>query len=385
MSILHLDLDDFLASLEQLRNPSLRNRPVLVGAGIVASCSAEARRFGCRAGMPLPQALRLCPQAVVREPDPHAASCFAEAAWTIARRRLPALESWTGEAEGELDAAEPGHPLRIGRELRLEILERTGLRVAVGLASNRLVARLAAKSARPDGVAWVAPGAEEDFVADRPVGDLPGVSPATGALLREMNLLKVGDLRPLSPEVLEALLGPEGPHLHESCRGREPHHAPPRELPGSLHRGTDLREPTADPVRARAVVQDLAGRALAGLRRLGAEARRLQLRVRLADGSGDEAARGLEGALESELPAAARELVDRLLLRRAPFARVELGLLQFRPARPRERFARFHAALDAIREGVAGSALLAGGSIGLLGAPPWARRGLAIGAPGSTR
>ena len=139
-TILHLDVDAFFASVEQLKNPRLRGKPVVVGNGVIASCSYEARRYGLRAGMPLRQAQRLCPHATFLDGNQHTYSCFAEAVWEVARRWLPAMETFLDDAVGDLTGTDAllGHPLGVGRELRREVLEKTGLRITVGIGANRM-------------------------------------------------------------------------------------------------------------------------------------------------------------------------------------------------------------------------------------------------------
>ncbi|MBI4564949.1 MAG: DNA polymerase IV [Planctomycetes bacterium] len=379
-TILHLDIDAFFASIEQLKNPYLRGKPVIVGAGVIASCSYEARRYGCRAGMSLRQALRLCPHAIILEGNQHTYACFTEAIWEIARRWLPEMETYLDEAYGDLAGTEKlfGHPRRVGEELKREILERVGLRVTVGIGANRMVAKMAGKSAKPDGLAFVPWGEEEAFVADRPVGDLPGVGPATEAMLREMNLLKVRDLRALSREVFKAMLGKNGLHLYERCRGRDTRPVHEREIPTTISRETSVHRPTGDAAEIRAFLQYLAERALRTIRKLGLVTRAVRVRVRYEDARGEEAGQTLDRAtdVDEEVLPVIWKCLDRVFTRRVNLTHMGVVFSKFAVADPQAelfetvrdaRLSRLHAAVDAIRDRFGHSAVTAGASIALLG------------------
>jgi DNA polymerase-4 len=397
-SILHLDIDAFFASVEQLKNPRLRGKPVVVGNGVIASCSYEARRYGLRAGMPLRQARRLCPHAAFLDGNQHTYSCFAEAVWEIARRWLPSMETYLDDAYGDLTGTEAllGHPLGVGRELRREVLEKTGLHITVGIGANRMVARLASKSVKPDGLAFVEGGQEDRFLADRPVGDLPGVGPATGALLREMNILKVRDLRVLSPEVLDAMLGKNGLHLYERCRGRDTRPVHEREIPHTISRETSLHRPATDEAEIRAFLQYLAERAMRTVRKLGLVTRALAVRVGYEDGQAGDASATLPRAsdVDDEALPAVWECLERSLTRRVGVIRLGVTLSKFAVADPQAelfesagdpRRVRLHAALDEIRDRYGHAAVVAGPSIELLGRMPQNSRGYVLRCPSLTK
>src|SRR5688572_5867434 len=343
-SILHLDIDAFIASVEQLKNPRLRGKPVVVGNGVIASCSYEARRYGLRAGMPLRQARRLCPHAAFLDGNQHTYACFAEAVWEICRRWLPSMETYLDDAYGDLTGTDAllGHPLGVGRELKREVLEKTGLCVTIGVGANRMVARLASKSVKPDGLAFVAWGEEDAFLADRPVGDLPGVGPATGALLREMNILKVRDLRALSPEVLDAMLGKNGLHLYERCRGRDTRPIHEREIPHTISRETSLHRPAGDEAEVRAFLQYLAERAMRTVRKLELVTRGVAVRVGYEDGRTEEATATLPRGtdVDGEALPVAWECLERAFARRVGVIRLGVTLSKFGAADPQAELFR---------------------------------------------
>ena len=234
--VLHLDIDAFFASVEQLRDPRLRGRPVIVGTGVIASCSYEARRHGLEAGMSLAEARRRCPRAVVvagHAPTYHA---FAERVFEVCRALAPAVDAYLDDAYLDLAGTERLYPdlAALGADLRSRARAATGLTVTVGGGTSRMVARLAGRGAKPDGLAVVPPGAEEAFLRDRPLADLPGIGPRTAALLESMGLETVADLRAAGAGPLARLLGAAGRILHERAWGRDTRPVEPREVPRSL-------------------------------------------------------------------------------------------------------------------------------------------------------
>ena len=148
-TILHVDIDAFFASVEQLLDPRLKGRPVIVGAGVIASCSYEARRCGLGAGMPLSEARRRCPEAVILEGHEKIYRAFAGRIFDICRRIAPAVETYLDEACCDLSGTERLHGgdlLNAARLLKELVRREVGLPVSVGLGSNRMVAKLAGKS-----------------------------------------------------------------------------------------------------------------------------------------------------------------------------------------------------------------------------------------------
>src|SRR5258708_29543770 len=228
--ILHVDIDAFFAAIEQQRDPRLKGKPVIVGAGVIASCSYEARRYGLRAGMRLSEARRLCPHAVFLEGHAQIYRCFAEDIFARCREFSPAVETYLDEAYCDLSGTTRLHGDVLDQAARLKraILEATGLTVTCGIGPNRMLAKLAGKTVKPDGLARVVAAEAEAFLTARPIEQLAGVGHAHAQTLRSMNLRTIGELRALSPQVLEALFGAPGHLLYERCRGRDtaPVHEP---------------------------------------------------------------------------------------------------------------------------------------------------------------
>jgi len=379
--ILHVDVDAFFASVEQLLIPSLRDRPVVVGSGVIASCSYEARRFGLHAGMPLGQARKLCPSAVILAGDQSIYRCFADQVWAVCRRYTAELETYLDEAYGDATGVPLGaseDPAAMGRRLQQRVRDEVGLPVSVGLAANRMLAKIASASAKPGGVAWVRPGQAEAFLAPLPVEKLLGVGPKTAAMLYDLNVRTIADLRGLDRQVLRAMFGRRGEVLHERCRGRDVAEAAARPMPRTLSRETTFHRPTCDPREVRGMLRYLLERAMRSVRRAGLLAGAVELALRYDDWKHQAASRTLPSptGIDEEVFAVVADLLARLHRRRVALRQVGIVLSRFArgpdrgglfelPSRARRR--SLHAAVDAIRDRWGHAAVVTGESAELLG------------------
>ncbi len=379
--ILYLDLDAFFASVEQLKTPSLRGKPVVVGTGCIASCSYEARRFGLSAGMSIRQARRLCPGAVVLPGDQRAYQAFGERVFDLCRDLSPAVETYLDEAYCDLTGTLRlnGDARGAARELKSRIRAETGLSATVGIARNRMIARLAAGSVKPDGLGVIEPGSEEAFLVGRPVRDLPGVGWKTARLLSKLNVDTVADLREVPRFALRRLLGRLGDVLYERCRGRDTRVVAEREIPKSISRETTFHRPTADGAEIGGMLYYLTERAARFLRTRGLEARTVAVRIRHSDLRGAAASETLAQptALDPVLFHLAARLLRTVWKRRVGLRQVGVRLERVSPAAPSQmdllneasdaRQRRMVDGLDGIRSRYGHSAVVVGRSLHLLG------------------
>jgi len=379
-TILHIDVDAFFASVEQLLIPALRGRPVLVGSGCIASCSYEARRFGLHAGMSLRRAMRLCPHAV-RVPGQYPIyRCFAEAVWAVCRRYVTDLETYLDEAYGDATGtlALHGDPQALGRRLQQAVRDEVHLPVTIGLGANRMLAKVASHHGKPGGVVWIRPGEEEPFLAPLPVERLPGVGRKTAHMLADMSVHTVEDLRSLPRASLRALLGRRGEVLYERCRGRDDEAARPSDVPKSLSRETTFHKPTSDPAEIHGMLHYLLERAMRAMRRHGLLTRTVQLTLRYDDWKQRDIARTLPEptAADEDVIEAVLDLLRRLHNRRVALRHVGIVLSRFRPAAmqttlfdpPRQaKVRRVYRAIDSIRGRWGHAAVVTGKSLELLG------------------
>jgi DNA polymerase-4 len=225
-TILHADLDAFYASVEQRDDPTLRGRPVIVGAGVVLAASYEARALGVRTAMGGSQARRLCPHAAVVPPRMSAYSEASKAVFEIFEDMSPLVEALSiDEAFLDVRGLEriKGTPLQIAVALRRAVRERVGLPITVGVARTKFLAKVASGVAKPDGLLMVPPSAELAFLHPLPVERLWGVGKVTSHKLREHQLTTVGQVAALSQASLVELLGrASGRHLHALAHNRDP-------------------------------------------------------------------------------------------------------------------------------------------------------------------
>jgi DNA polymerase-4 len=225
-SILHADLDSFYASVEQRDDPSLRGRPVIVGAGVVLAASYEAKAFGVHAPMGNAAARRLCPHAVVLSPRFDAYSAASKAVFEVFDNTSPLVEGISID-EAFLDVAglrrTAGRPLEIARKLRRDVRDEVGLAITVGIARTKFLAKVASGVGKPDGLLLVEPDRELEFLHALPVERLWGVGPVTAAALRRRGIAKVGEVALLDEGALVAMLGKgSGRHLHALAHNRDP-------------------------------------------------------------------------------------------------------------------------------------------------------------------
>ncbi len=225
-SILHADLDSFYASVEQRDNPKLRNRPVIVGEGVVLAASYEAKAYGVRSAMNSGQARMLCPHAMVVPPRMEAYSEASKATFAVFDDFTPLVEALSPD-EAFLDVSGAskliGSPTHIAGELRTRVLADVGLAISVGVARTKFLAKVASAQAKPDGMIVVEPDRERAFLHPLPVEVLWGVGPVTSAKLRGHGVETVGDLAAAGGAELQGLLGPHaGRHLRALAHNRDP-------------------------------------------------------------------------------------------------------------------------------------------------------------------
>lgn len=209
-SILHADLDSFYASVEQRDDPTLRNRPVIVGGGVVLAASYEAKAYGVRTAMGGREARRLCPHAIVVPPRMAAYSQASRAVFEVFHDTTPLVEPLSvDEAFLEVSglARISGTPVQIGAQLRSAVRERVGLPITVGIARTKFLAKVASQEAKPDGLLLVPPDRELAFLHPLPVRRLWGVGAKTADKLRIHGVHTVADVAELSETTLGSIVG----------------------------------------------------------------------------------------------------------------------------------------------------------------------------------
>ncbi len=229
--IFHVDLDAFYASVEQLDNPNIKGKPVIVGArpgsrGVVSSCSYEARRFGIRSAMPISQAYRKCPQAVFLPGRMERYLQVSDHVMSILESYTPVFRQISiDEAFLDLSGTKRlyGPPLALADTIKKQIFEETGLILSVGIAPNKYLAKLASEYGKPDGLTMVKPGEEILFLDKLQLKDLWGVGKKTLSRLLELNIRSVKRLREIPEDILRSMMGEAcGRYLYNAARGKDP-------------------------------------------------------------------------------------------------------------------------------------------------------------------
>jgi len=279
-SIIHLDMDAFFASVEQLDHPEFRGKPVVVGAdpkggagrGVVAASSYEARPFGIRSAMPISQAYRLCPTAVFVRPRHDRYTEMSERIFAILREYTDLVEPLSiDEAFLDLTASQRlfGPAEAIGRTLKARIRSELGLVASIGLAPNKFLAKVGSDLGKPDGFVVVAPGQERAFLDPLPISRLWGVGPKTEARLRRLGFQTIGQLAGTRAEVLEEALGQAGRELWDLANGRDDRPVEPEQDAKSIGAEHTFSEDTADLAVIRRTLLELSDKVGSRLRQEG--------------------------------------------------------------------------------------------------------------------
>src|SRR6476620_4501243 len=223
----HVDMDAFFVSVEELYDPSLIGKPVVVGGrpnerGAVSAASYAARKFGVHSAMPLRTAYKLCPQAIFVDGHPTRYRECSQKVFEVLRSFSPLVEMASiDEAYLDMTGTERLHgpPLRAAHRLHQKVKTETKLNCSIGIAASRLVAKISSDQAKPNGVLWVIPGSEAAFLAPLDVRKVPGVGKVTEKNLHSYGIRKVGDLARLDERFLEQRFGKWGMALAGKSRG----------------------------------------------------------------------------------------------------------------------------------------------------------------------
>jgi DNA polymerase IV len=226
-TIFHVDMDAFFVSVEELFDPSLKGKPVVVGGkanqrGVVSAASYEARKFGVHSAMPLRKAAKLCPHAIFLEGNPKRYRELSRKVFDVLNQFSPKVEMASiDEAYLDVTGTERllGRPMKSARNLHDQVKRDTGLNCSVGIATSRLLAKVASDQAKPHGMLWVPPGVEAAFLAPLDVRKIPGVGKKTEERLATYGIHRVGDLARLDEKFVESLLGKWGLALVGKAHG----------------------------------------------------------------------------------------------------------------------------------------------------------------------
>jgi DNA polymerase-4 len=291
-TLAHLDLDAFFAAVEELEDPSLRTRPLVVGGdphgrGVVATANYVARRFGIRSAMSSAEALRRCPEVVFVRPRHTLYRQYSQAVWAAVAEVVPRVER-TGLDEGYLDLGSViesfAHARRVAEAVQVAVRGSTSLTCSLGVSTSKVVCKVASDRRKPGGITVVPPGREARFLAPLPTRVLPGVGPRAEERLGAAGVVTIGGLASLSDAELRAVLpGQVGRLLRDRARGVDP-----RDLELDAERISISTEETferdlTDRPMLHAELRRMAESVAAHLRRDGLCARTVTTKLRYAD------------------------------------------------------------------------------------------------------
>lgn len=326
-TVLHVDMDAFYASASLLSRPELVGRPVIIGGAsgrsVVLSATYEARAFGVTSAMPMARARRLCPQAVIIEPDHRRYAAISDAVMatfsTITEHVEPlSLDEAFLDVSGAMRRL--GRPTRIAEQLRDTIADEQGITCSVGVAATKFVAKLASSLAKPDGMIVVPRDETVAFLHQLPVGAIWGVGEKTEEHLHRLGLRTVADLAHTPMETLQRALGEvAGRNLHDLAWGLDPRSVVPERREKSIGADETFSHDISDPAVIHRELLRLADRTAARARSAGMTGRTVSIKVRFADFTTITRSKTLRHHTDvsREIFATARELYDRLGLQRA--------------------------------------------------------------------
>ncbi len=276
--ILHVDMDAFFVSVEELGDPSLIGLPVVVGGpaetrGVVAAASYEARKYGIHSAMSMARAQQLCPSLVRVSNRGSDYSAWSRSVFDIFRRYTPWVEQ-TSIDEGYLDLTGfeslYGNLVPVCARIRQAVFDELGLQCSLGLSTSRMVSKVASELGKPRGMVVVLPGQEAAFLRPLDVGRIPGIGPKMQEQLQLMGIRTVGDLQGLDPKTLEERFGSHGPSLLRRARGED--RSPvriERRQPKSIGAETTFPTDLTDRDQVRAALRRLVEKSARRMRRKG--------------------------------------------------------------------------------------------------------------------
>ncbi|EHJ48661.1 DNA-directed DNA polymerase [Solidesulfovibrio carbinoliphilus subsp. oakridgensis] len=366
--ILHLDMDAFFASVEQLDDPSLRGKPVIIGQdlrGVVSAASYEARVYGVRSAMPVAEARRRCPHGVFLSGNRRRYSEVSRIVMATLENVSPLVEPASiDEAYVDVTGTETlfGPPEALGRRVKQMVREATGLPCSVGIAPVKFIAKIASDYDKPDGLTVVSEADVPVFLADLPVGKIPGVGRRAEASLSRLGIRRVGDILAYPPEFLERHCGKWGLDLYAKAHGRGSTTVAVAREAKSVSAENTFDTDTADRERLASWLLHQSERIGRELRQDGLAGRTITLKLKFNDFRQITRSRTLPEPIDSDgaIFAAATALLDAEPLPR-PVRLIGVGVSNFgreprqlglfeNPDRQREVQARkIDTALDAIR------------------------------------
>ncbi len=291
-TIFHLDLDSFFVSVERILNPSLKGKPVIVGAnpeygrGVVAACSYEAREYGLHSAMPIKQAYRLCPNGIYLHGHHEEYSRFSRAVKHLLEQYAPQIEQASID-EFYMDFTGTrrlyGSMFAFAKKIQNEIESKLSLPCSIGIGSNKTIAKICSDYAKPKGVTYVLPGMEKEFLAPLPVETIPGVGKVTKQKLNEKGFYLIGDITKVDEEYFALAFGKYGIDLWHKAHGKGKEYLNPPVNQKSISKERTFSKDVIDTDKMEATLFKLTGEVCQMLRDRNWQASTVSLKLRYSD------------------------------------------------------------------------------------------------------
>ncbi|MBP7901340.1 MAG: DNA polymerase IV [Spirochaetes bacterium] len=293
-SILHADIDSFFASVEQVENPSFRNRPVIVGAdplqgkgrGVVSTASYEARKLGIKSAMPISKAYSICPDGVYLRPDMNLYSDYSERVMNIFRRYSPVIEQISID-EAFIDASGVsklfGSAVSIAQKIRHDVKSETSLTVSIGIASNKACAKIASDINKPDGLTVCPIGMEKEFISELDITKLWGVGKKCAERLRQIGINRIGEIALRSREEMISMFGSNGYRLWMLSNGIDDETVSENNKVKSISKEYTFQEDTDSKELLTAIIRSMADYVTREVRSRSLKYKTVSIKLRFSD------------------------------------------------------------------------------------------------------
>lgn len=291
-TIFHLDLDSFFISVERIIDPSLKGVPVIVGAnpeygrGVVAACSYEAREYGLHSAMPIKQAYKLCPNGIYLHGHHSEYSHFSRAVKHILEKYAPQIEQASiDEFYLDMTGTERiyGNMYHFAKKIQKVVDDKLSLPISIGIASNKTIAKICSDYAKPNGITYVIPGMEKDFLAPLPVETIPGVGRVFTKNLNEKGFYKIGDITRVSEEFFGVSFGKAGIALWAKAHGKGKDYLNPPTHQKSISKERTYGKDEMNKEKMEATLFNLTGQVCQILRDKNWQASTISLKLRYSD------------------------------------------------------------------------------------------------------
>ena len=290
--IIHIDMDAFFAAVEQRDHPEFKGKPVIIGSdpkggqgrGVVATCSYEARKLGIHSAMPISIAYSKCPKGIYLPVDMEKYLAVSEKVFAILADFTPDVEPVSVD-EAFLDISRTHHlfkgPMEVCRQIKARIKKELNLTASVGLAPNKMAAKIASEFGKPDGLVEVQPARLQGFLRPLNIRQISGLGEKTQNILNRVNITTIGQLADCQPEKLVNLLGANGYHLHQLANGIDPREVQARDEVKSISNETTFDRDTSERAVIDRTLMRLSEKVAGRLRHHQLKARTITLKIRL--------------------------------------------------------------------------------------------------------